>query len=267
MKSLLIAAVALCQAMAPAYSANVSGAGTDGSDGGLLKIDQTDAYWWFCVQPDGSRGPLAAGTPGYTADIVSLDYGWTHQTTQRFAFASGAPAQVQADLGLHVNVIEYLLDSYLPWIETTDRYLEKSGLTDQSSDDNFLNRFYAVHAYVKELYLKSYADTDPEGSGFTDLSVFDPENPYTSLTPTSAEIARRDFFNDIKAEVRGKDRMNAFAGYNPLHTYAMVNTFQIQGNALDWQDAIIIVAKVPEPSIGLLAIGSVIALLARRCRA
>lgn len=266
MKKLLFAAAALCLAMAPAYSANISSAGADGVDGGLLKIDQTDPYWWFCVQPDGSRGPLAAGPPGYTANVVSLDYGWTRQTTERFAFISGAPSQVQADVVLHVNVIEYLLDTYLPWNETTDRFLEMSGQTNQNADNNFLNRFYAVHAYVKELFLKSYQDTDPMGTGFTDLSLFNPDNPYTSLTPTAAETARRDFFNDMKAEVRTKDLTNDFAAYNPLHTYAIVNTFEIQGNAVDWQDALIIAGAVPEPSIGLLALGSMLALSARRRR-
>ena len=266
MKKIFFAAAAFCLAMAPAQSANISSAGVDGVDVGLLKVNQTDPYWWFCVQPDGSRGPLDAGAPGYTADVVTLDYGWTRQTTQRFTFISAAPAEVQADVVLHVNVIEYLLDTYLPWNDTTDRFLEKSGLLDQNADDNFLNRFYAVHAYVKELFLKSYADTDPLGSGFTDLSLFNPDNPYTSLTPTAAEIARRDFFNDIKAEVRTKDLTNDFASYDPLHTYAIVNTFEVQGNAVDWQDVIIIGGAVPEPSIGLLALGSILALGARRRR-
>ena len=266
MKKLFFVAAAMLMSAAPVLAVNVSSAGVNGADGGILQLDQTDPYWWFCVQPDGSRGPLSAGAAGYTADVVSLDYGWTRQTTERFTYAGGVPPNVQADLGLHVNVIEYLLDTYLPWNATTDRFLEFAGQIDQNANNDFLNRFYAVHAYVKELFLKPYADTNPNGPGFTDLSLFDPANPYTAAMPTAAEIARRDFFNTMKAEVRAKDVSNDFESYDPMHQYFIVNTFQSQASPLDWQDALIIGGAVPEPSVGLLAVASVLALVGRRRR-
>ena len=262
MKSLWIAASTLLLLLAPAFSANISSAGVDGADGGLLKVDQSDEYWWFCVQPDGSSGPIAAPT-GYTADIVSLDYGWTRQTTERFAFAGATNPSAQADLALQVNVVEYILDSYLPWSETTDNFLNNKadpvGNTDQYDNLNFFNRLYAIQQYVKKLHGKLYEDN----TAFTSLSLFSPDSDIPNAT--AAEVARNNFFNAIKDDINTKAAANFFASYDPVHAYAMVNTFEGIGTANDFQDAIILGA-VPEPSAALLGLGSLLVLGSRRRR-
>ncbi len=263
MKSLWIAASALCLLMAPAFSANISSAGVDGLDGGLLQIDQTDEYWWFCVQPDGSEGPIAAGPAGYTAEVVSLEYGWTRQTTERFSFTNGTNPAAQADLALQVSVIEYILDAYLPWSETTNNFLNNKadpvGNTDQYDNLNFFNRFYAIQQYVKKLHGKVYEDN----TAFTSLSVYSPDSDIPNTSP--AEVARNNFFNAIKADINAKAAADFFASYDPVHDYAMINTFESQGSAADFQDAII-VGAVPEPSTALLGLGGLL-LCARRRRA
>ena len=263
MKTILFAVAALCLVMGTAHPANISSGGVDGPEGGLLQLNQADPYWWFCVQPDGSKSPLAAGPAGYEADVVTLDYGWTRQTTERFAFAGTATPAAQADLALQVNVIEYVLDTYLPWSETTDNFLENvatpPGDTNQNADNDFFNRFYAIQQYVKKLHAKLYQDN----SAFTDLSVYSP----TSDIPvsTAAEIARNNFFNAIKADVNNKDALDFFNSYAPVHEYAMVNTFKSQADPLDYQDTIII-GIVPEPAASLLALGSMLLLGASRRR-
>lgn len=265
MKSIFSALALLCLVIAPARSANISSAGVDGTDGGLLEINQTDPYWWFCVQPDGSKGPIAADPAGYEGDVVSLDYGWTRQTTERFAFAGNeATPAAQADLALQVNVIEYVLDTYLPWSETTDNFLENvanpASSTDQEANNNFFNRFYAIQQYVKKLHAKLYQDT----AAFTDLSVYSPASDLPNVT--AAEVARNNFFNAIKADVNDKDATGFFANYDPIHEYAIVNTFKSQADPLDYQD-LIIIGTVPEPSATLLALGSVLLLGSSRRRA
>jgi PEP-CTERM motif len=279
MKSLLFAVISLFLSLIPAGASNISSAGVNGTDGGLLKVDQTDPYWWFCVQPDRSRGPIDAGPIGYTADIVSLDYGWTRQTTDRFAFAGATEAtnpEAFEDLARQVNVIEYILDTYLPWDETTDNFLNKvadpASSTDQDANDDFFNRFYAAQQYIKKLYNKLYDDN----TSFTDLSVYAPTSDIPNVNPT--DIARNDYFNAISKQIRDQAAAAAavdedfFFDYTAMHDYAMVNTFFDQNSAPrvpnpnDWQDAIIIGRAVPEPSTGLLAFGSVL-LLSRRRRA
>ena len=264
MRSILAAAAALCLATVSTDAANISSAGVDGTDGGLLKIDQTDRYWWFCIQPDGSEGPIAAGPAGYVGDVVTLDYGWTRQTTERFSFSGTTDAASQADLARQVNVIEYVLDTYLPWGETADRFLENvadpAGSTNQDSNSNFFNRFYAIHQYVKKLHGKLYLDNPT----FTDLSVWSPVSDIPNNTP--ANIARNNFFDDIKADVNNKAALGFFASYDPAREYAIVNTFKSQSDPLDFQDAIII-GIVPEPSGAFLALGGVVLLGMRRRRA
>jgi hypothetical protein len=261
MKNLWIAVSTLLLLLAPAFSANISSAGVDGPDGGLLKVDQADPYWWFCVQPDGSEGPISAGPVGYEADVVSLEYGWTRQTTERFTFAGATTPAAQADLALQINVIEYVLDTYLPWNETTNNFLENvadpASSTDQDADDNFFNRFYAVQQYVKRLHGKLYEDN----TSFTDLSLFSPSSDFQNLT--AADVARNNFFNTIKADINNKDAANFFISYDPAHNYAIVNTFKADADPLDYQDAIIIGA-VPEPSAALLGLGSLLLLGTRR---
>lgn len=274
MKSLLIAGCSLFLGFASAFAANITSPGVQGDNGGLLTIDGTDDYWWFCAQPDSSRGPLQAGPGGYNGSIVSLDYGWTHQTTERFSYVTSAPAEVQADIAQHPNVIEYILDQYLPWADTDNRFLENSGLTDQEADNDFLNRLYAIHAYTKTLFQKSYDDTNPLGAGFVELQDFTPVNPWDTLDAqpgqvlTAAEVARQAFFDQIRDQVKAIASGFGFDTYEPVdgHQYLMVNTYETQGTALDWQDAIFIGA-VPEPSTGLLALGSVLLLGTRRRRA
>ena len=263
MRTILLAVAAICILMAPAHAANISSGGVDGPGGGLLQINQTDPYWWFCVQPDGSEGPIAAGAAGYEGDVVTLEYGWTRQTTQRFTFAGNATPAAQADLPLQINVIQYVLDTYLPWSETSDRFLENvdtpASNTNQDADTDFFNRFYAIYQYVKKLHGKLYQDN----TAFTDLSVYSPVSDIPNNT--AANIARNNFFNAIRLDVNNKDAAGFFTSYDPLHDYAIVNTFKAEADPLDYQDTLIIGA-VPEPSTGLFALGSLLVFSARRRR-
>ena len=271
-KSLLFAGCSLLLVSNPAFAVNISSGGVDGPDGGLLKIEKKDPYWWFCMQPDGSRGPLSAGPVGYEADIVTLEYGWTHQTLNRFTFAGNAPEQAQSDLARQVNVIEYVLDRWLPWEETTNNFLDKVSdpvaSTDQTADDNFFNRYYAAQQYIKKLYIKLYDDNN----AFQDLSVFNPDNPF-STTNGAADLARHDFFESIKQDVQSQALDDFFFSYAPEHVYNIVNTSENQfladgstPNPADWQDAIIIgyPDKIPEPGTTALALGSLLMLGRRR---
>jgi hypothetical protein len=267
MRSILVAGICLSFGASSLSAANISYGGAQGDDGGLLKVDQTDQYWWFCVQPDGSRGPLAAGPGGYEAQVVSLDYGWTHQTTQRFSLSidPSTSQEKKDDLPTQVNVIEYVLDAYLPWSDTTDRFLEFNGSTDQTADVPFLNRLYASQQYIKKLYDRLTAPA------FEDLSVFNPPNPFALDTP--ANIARHNFFDQIADDINTRDAANFFANYDAAHYYFIANTFEDQAidpltwtGKPDYQDGIILGGAVPEPSIGLLALGSLFALGNRRRR-
>jgi|GEM_PF-4715946 len=271
-KSLLFAGCSLLLVSNPAFAVNISSGGVDGPDGGLLKIEKKDPYWWFCVQPDGSRGPLFAGPVGYEADIVTLEYGWTHQALNRFTFAGNAPEQAQNDLARQVNVIEYVLDRWLPWEETNNNFLNKVGdpaaSTNQASNDNFFNRYYAAQQFIKKLYNKIYDDNN----AFQDLSVFNPENPF-STTNGAADLARHDFFESIKQDAKSQALDDFFFSYAPEHLYNIVNTSENQyladgstPNPADWQDAIIIgyTDKIPEPATSALAVGSLLMLGRRR---
>jgi hypothetical protein len=265
MKTILIAAAALCLQVSAAWSANISTAGIDGTDGGLLKIEN-DPYWWFCIQPDGSEGPIGAPGGTYQGDVVSLDYGWTRQTTERFTFVGTATPQAQADLSRQINVIEYVLDTYLPWSETSDRFLENVGTppesTNQGADTNFFNRLYAVQQYVKKLHGKLYEDN----TAFTSLSIYSPTSDFPLLT--AADVARTNFFNTIKADVNTKAASGFFDSYAPMHNYAIVNTFYSATDPLDYQDAIVIgTSAIPEPSSVLLGLGTLLVLGNRRRRA
>lgn len=265
MKTILIAAAALCLQISTARSANISSAGIDGTDGGLLKIDNADPYWWFCVQPDKSLGPIAAGPAGYEAPLVSIEYGWTRQTTDRFTFAANASPQVQADLALQVNVIEYVLDTYLPWSETSDRFLENvanpASSTDQSADTNFLNYFYAAQQYIKKMHGKLYDDA----ASFTNLADFTPKSDFE--INSAANAARLNFFNEIVAQVKFLAKGGFFETYTPEHNYAIANTMEAEGSTADYQDLIIVGAPIPEPSAALLGLGSLLLLGNRRRRA
>lgn len=267
MRSIPVAILCLWFGASTLLADNISYGGAQGDDGGLLHVNQTDQYWWFCVQPDGSRGPLAAGPAGYTANLVSLDYGWTHQTTERFALSIDplTPQQNRDDLAAQVNVIEYVLDSYLPWSDTADRFLELNSLVDQSANVPFLNNFYAAQQYFKKLYDRLAAPA------FTDLSVFNPPNPFALDSP--ANIARNGIFNQIIGDINLKDAANFFAAYDATHSYLVVNTFENQASdpltwtgKPDFQDAIILGGPVPEPATGVFALGSLLVLGGRRRR-
>ena len=267
MRSIPFAVLALWCGASALLADNISYGGAQGDNGGLLKVNQTNQYWWMCVQPDGSRGPLAAGPGGYPAALVSLDYGWTHQTTERYALSIDplTPQPNRDDITAQVNVIEYVLDAYLPWSDTADRFLEFNSIVDQEANVPFLNSFYAAQQYFKKLYERLAAPV------FTDLSVFTPPNPFALDTPSN--IARNAIFNQISGDIKARDAANFFAAYDATHSYLIVNTFENQaGDPLTWtgkpdyQDAIILGGPVPEPATGLLALGSVLVLGGRRRR-
>ena len=88
-----------------------------------------------------------------------------------------------------------MLDTYLPWNETTQNFLENAAdpvsTTDQTANRNFFNRFCAIQQYVKKLHAKLYEDN----TSFTDLSLYSPTSDIPNTT--AAEVARNNFFNMI----------------------------------------------------------------------
>lgn len=220
-------------------------------------------YWWLCVEPEGT--PAAGAGQGFLADSVSLLGGWDQQNTERrddYLASSAA----QSALAKQITIMEYVLDTYLPisTLTTPGALLEQSESSgNYGNNEVFYNSLYAVQQFLTETYGK------PTKVDFTDLSGYADR---WSGDLTDAGIARSDLFQTILADVAGKDATNFFDTYSVLNGYYIANTLYSLSNTdplapdYNWQDALIIVAPVPEPSGALLIACFGLAVMLRRWR-
>lgn len=238
------------------------------TDGYIGVYETSDAfYWWLCIEPEGTPG--AGPGSSFFADRLDLAAGgWTSQNTERAAdFLAISAGIVQKQVG----VINYVLDNFLPLATLQSPETLPAGAeirTNFGNNDAFYNSLYAVQQFIAEVYGKQ-THTD-----FTNLVDF---TDRWSGDLSEAGIARSAYFQSILAEVasldNGNDPTNFFSNYTPENEYFVASTLYPLGNNVDptdpafnWQDALIIVAPVPEPS-GALLIGCCgLALLMRRWR-
>jgi len=228
--------------------------------GGLYDVNG-ELYWWMCVEPNGS----AAAGPGdaFIADALSVMDGWTAQNTERSDFYSANPGYYSSVITPQTRIIEYVLDSYLPWslAGASGRFLEQDGTAANfGSDNQFYNSFFAVQNFISEMYgkpVKTLAE-------FTDMSDF---NFFAgnSSDPT-AIFNRQTIFDTIVADVESKAGGSFFDNYVAEGGYQILATTYSVNDPNNWQDALVILSPVPEPSGALLIACTGLAVMLRRFR-
>ncbi|TDU73407.1 putative secreted protein with PEP-CTERM sorting signal [Prosthecobacter fusiformis] len=236
----------------------VNGVDNDGYIGVYEINDQH--YWWLCIEP--VTTPAAIAGEGFFAEQTSLLSGWDQQNTERQLEYSNS-LQAQAALSKQVSVMQYVLDTYLPItaLTTPGQVLEGSENADfYESNNDFYNSMYAVQHFLTEMYGK------PEHTDFTDLADFG--DRWLEESDFSASgIARSDLYQEILADVALKDGdVNFFNNYLVENDYYIANTLFGEASPDNWQDALIIVAPVPEPSGALLIACCGLAMMLRRWR-
>lgn len=256
----LLPMLAALTASASAATISVTGVDDNGS-GGVYEIDGQN-YWWMCVEP----GPPSVQVPTLgqtiTADSQSFLDGWDQQNTERLGIYTGDPSLYTTAIPRQVAVMEYVLDTYLPWntlAGPSGRFIEKSSDSSlYANDDAFYNSFFAVQNFLSETYGKTVKED------FTDMSDF---VDYYDGNATPAGIARSGLFQNILTDVEGKG--NAFFDtYTATHGYYIANTLFPSADPDNWQDALIIAsfAPVPEPGSALLIACCGVAWMVRRRR-
>jgi hypothetical protein len=217
-------------------------------------------FWWLCVEPNGSPAPTIGDS--FLADALSLTDAWTRQNTERNNYYTASPDAVaaQAALAKQINVMEYVLDTYLPmtYLTTPGALLEGSENSGHyDNNEPFYNSMAAVQNFLSEMYGK------PTHTAFTSLGDFADR---WSGDLSEAGIARSTLYQSILSDVAAKDSIGFFASYDVVNDYYIANTFFPEGDAFNYQDALIIVAPVPEPG-GALLIGCFgLAVMLRRWR-
>lgn len=262
----LISALFLSAAsLASGQQVVINGVSTDGYIGVYETADAF--YWWLCIEPEGTPG--ANSGEAFFADRLDLATGgWTSQNTERAAAFAGIAPDIVAK---QVGVINFVLDNFLPLAtlqapETLPVGAELRPNFD--NNDSFYNSLYAVQQFISGVYGK------PLHTNFADLADFEDR---WSGDLSAAGQARSDLFQSIldavAAAENGDDPDNFYSNYTAQNEYFVASTLYSLANNLDntapdfnWQDALIIVAPVPEPS-GALLIGCCgLALLVRRWR-
>lgn len=234
------------------------------NDGYIGVYDIGDQYfWWLCVEPVGTPAPVAGD--GFIGSAVSLFDGWDQQNTERQADYI-ASAAAQAALPKQISVMQYVLDTYLPisTLTTPGALLEGSENADHyGNNEAFYNSMNAVQQFLAETYGKITKVDFTDMSGYADRWALD---------NSDAGLARSALFQIILNDVAAKDAANFFATYSVVNSYYIANTLYSLNNTdpldpnFNWQDALIIVAPVPEPG-GALLIGCCgLAVLFRRWR-
>ena len=156
--------------------------------------------------------------------------------------------------------MSYVLDTYLP--STPGRFLEQISKASLYGNDNTLyNSFFVIQNFLAETYGK------PVKTDFTDLSDYKFFNGNSAGNPLS--IAGRELlFASILTDVADKAVNNPsfFDTYTAQGTYLVANTLFSESRPDNWQDALIIMAPVPEPSGALLFACTGLAVMLRRFR-
>jgi hypothetical protein len=240
----------------------MNGVVTDGYIG-LYQIDDQQ-YWWLCIEPEGTPGADAGDA--FFADPLDLLGGWTRQNTERIDYY-GQNQGAQDALAKQIGVISFVLDSFLPHATLNNPATLPQDFDSRptfDSNDPFYNSLYAVQHFLAELYGKQ-AHVD-----FTNLADF---GDRWGSDLTAAGQARSAYFQSILTAVANADVGDFYLDYLAQNDYLIASSSHPLGNNLDptdpnfnWQDALVIVAPVPEPS-GSLLIGCFgLALLMRRWR-
>ncbi|MBB5039575.1 hypothetical protein [Prosthecobacter dejongeii] len=233
-------------------------------DGYIGVYDINDQhYWWLCVEPEST--PAAGAGTGFIADAVSILNGWDQQNTERRDDYI-ADSAAQAALAKQVAVIEYVLDTYLPisTLTTPGALLQGSeNAAYYGNNEAFYNSMNVVQHFLVETYGKT-TKVD-----FTDMTGY---GDRWELDLSAAGMARSDLYQSILTDVAAKDGTNFFDTYTAVNGYYIANTLYSLNNTdplasdYNWQDVLIIVAPVPEPSGALLIACCGFAVLFRRWR-
>jgi hypothetical protein len=211
---------------------------------------------------------------GLIADALSIADGWDQQNQERLTDYTNNPGYYTTALPRQARLIEYVLDTYLPWSElgVSGRFTEQSSsAAGYGADNTFYNAFFTIQNVISNIY-GSPAKTD-----FNDILSGD-ANPFifyegNAAGNPAAIAARQALFNSIVSDIDGLS--NAFIdSYTVQGTYILANSnFSTANNNLpasdssrNWQDALIIVAPVPEPSGALLIACTGIVVMLRRFR-
>lgn len=252
-----------CQAQSGTIAIN--GVDRDGF-GGVYEITGTGfdggRYWWMCIEPNGS--PNAGAGDGYLAEAVSFLDGWDRMNTERLNFYTLNPGYYLTAIPLQVSVMEYVLDTYLPWTTLagpSGRFAEQDANSSLYGDNtDFYNAFFTVQNFLSETYGKTVKDD------FTDMSDY---NFFAGNTIDPGAIAARSaLFATILSDVEAKAAVNFFDTYTAQRGYLIANSLFSESDPDNWQDALIIydLAPVPEPSGALLIACTGLAVMLRRIR-
>lgn len=260
---------------ASAQIAAVNGVDRDGY-GGVYEISggvfDGGNYWWMCIEP--TSGTSGAGNgQGLIADALTLTDAWDQQNTERFtdyqnngSFYTALPNQVR--------IMEYVLDTYLPWSEVgaSGRFTEQnSSAANYGTDGTFYNAFFTVQNFLADMY-GTPGKTDFTDIGTTGLNPFTFE-PGNATGDLAALAARQALFETITDDVATKAGTSFFDTYSVQGTYLVANSnFSLANNSdpnapdYNWQDALIILSPVPEPSGALLIACTGLVVMLRRFR-
>lgn len=233
--------------------------------GGVYEINGQN-YWWMCIEPNGS-GSAGPGQ-GFIAEQMGFEAGWDQQNQERLDFYNANPGYYTTAIPTQVRVMEYVLDTYLPWgLSSGAAPFENQDMTAANfgNDDAFYNSFFTVQNFLSEAYGKIVKED------FTDMSDFS-FFAGNATGNAAATAARLSIFNTILADVEAKAALNFFDTYTAQGDYQIANSlFSIANTNINdpdynWQDALLIVAPVPEPSGALLIACTGLAMMLRRMR-
>lgn len=257
--SKLFPLIAALTVTASADPTSITGGDNNGSGGVYTIGGQT--YWWICVEPS-VPGAVDEGQT-ISADLLSTLDGWDQQNTERLGIYTGDPGLYITAIPKQVAVMEYVLDTYLPWntlAGLSGRFAEQDSTSANfANDDAFYNPYFAVQNFVAENYGKAVKED------FTDMSDF---MDYYAGDSSAAGIARSGIFQSILSDVELKDAASFFDTYTAQHGYLIANTLFPEADPNNYQDALIIFsfAPVPEPGSALLIACCGIAVMLRRRR-
>lgn len=257
-RSLIPLLFAACTVTATAATVSVTGLDNNGDAIGEYVIGG-QTYWWFCIEP----GAPALSNQTITADTLSLQNGWTVQNIERNNIYQSDPLFYSGIVPKQVAVMEYVLDTYLPWntlAGASGRFLEQSGdYHDFGNNDPFFNAMFAIQDFL------SQTEGKPPKSDFTNMSDY---QDYFAPLGTPTGDARSALFQSILSDVASKDTPGFFDSYVAQHSYFTVNTFYNEADPNNWQDGLVIggFTPVPEPGGAILIASCGLAWTLRRRR-
>lgn len=243
--------------VATADTVTVTGLPNGGDSIGQYEIGG-QTYWWLCIEPG-----AAALQQSITAQTYSFLDGWDKQNTERYTIYQSDPTLYTTVIPKQVAVMEYVLDTYLPWdtlAGASGRFLEQDGnYANFGNNDSFYNALFAVQNFLAETNGKAVLND------FTDLTSYD--DYYMGLN-NATDDARSAIFQSILSDVEGKDAASFFDTYTAQHYYFTVSTLFPSADTNNWQDGLVIggFTPAPEPGSAILIAACGIAWTVRRRR-